>query len=128
MEFKPVFLLIDDNLIDQVVIKQLIRKTLDADVIITNNGEEGIRWLYDHQDLKSLIILLDIQMPIMNGFGFLSEYDKLSEEFKKEIHIYVLSSTLDADEIKQIEDNNYVTDFLSKPLPIEEFKKKIYLS
>ncbi|MBF4519252.1 response regulator [Flavobacterium sp. ANB] len=128
MEFKPVFLLIDDNLIDQVVIKQLIRKTLDADVVITNNGEEGIQWLYDHQDLKSLIILLDIQMPIMNGFGFLSEYDKLSEEFKKEIHIYVLSSTLDADEIKQIEDNNYVTDFLSKPLPIEEFKKKIYLS
>ncbi|TDO69957.1 response regulator receiver domain-containing protein [Flavobacterium chryseum] len=128
MEFKPVFLLIDDNLIDQLVTKQLIKKTLDADLIIANNGEEGIQWLYNHQNLKSLIILLDIQMPIMNGFGFLSEYDKLSEEFKKEIHIYVLSSTLDADEIKQIEDNNYVTDFLSKPLPIEEFKKKIYLS
>lgn len=128
MEFKPVFLLIDDNLIDQLVTKQLIKKTLDADLIIANNGEEGIQWLYNHQNLKSLIILLDIQMPIMNGFGFLSEYDKLSEEFKKEIHIYVLSSTLDADEIKQIEDNNYVTDFLSKPLPIEEFKRKIYLS
>lgn len=38
MEFKPVFLLIEDNLIDQLVIKQLIRKSLDIEVNITNNG------------------------------------------------------------------------------------------
>lgn len=129
MAFKPVFLLIDDNLIDQLVIRQLIRKSLDSDVNITNNGKEGLQWLYNHQDLnQSLIILLDIQMPIMNGFGFLEEYDKFDIAFKKEIQIYVLSSTLDPDEIKRIKDNNYVTEFLNKPLSIEYLKQKIHFN
>lgn len=66
-------------------------------------------------------------MPIMNGLDFLEEFDKLSEKFKKEIQIYVLSSTLDPDEIKRINENNYVTDFLNKPLQIEDFIKKIHL-
>ncbi|WP_264536511.1 response regulator [Flavobacterium sp. N1736] len=129
MEFKPVFLLIEDNLIDQLVITQLIRKSLDSEVNITNNGEEGLEWLHNHQDLnRSLIILLDIQMPIMNGFGFLEEYDKFNAEFKKEIQIYVLSSTLDPDEIKRIKENNYVTAFLNKPLSVECLKEKIHFN
>lgn len=128
MKFKPVFLLIEDNLIDQLVIKQLIRKSLDIEVNITNNGREGLLWLHDHENLnQSVIILLDIQMPIMNGLDFLEEFDKLSENFKKEIQIYVLSSTLDPDEIKRINENNYVTEFLNKPLQIEDFIKKIHL-
>ncbi|WP_166919951.1 response regulator [Flavobacterium poyangense] len=129
MECKPLFLLIEDNLIDQLVIKQLLKKFLDvAEVNITNNGLEAMQWLYNHEDLKQpLIILLDIQMPIMNGFEFLDAYDKLSAELKKEIQIYVLSSTLDPDEIKRINKNNYVSGFLNKPLPIEEFKKTIQL-
>lgn len=128
MEFKPVFLLIEDNLIDQIVIKQLIRKSLDIEVNITNNGREGLLWLHDHENLNQpVIILLDVQMPIMNGLDFLEEFDKLSEKFKKEIQIYVLSSTLDPDEIKRINENNYVTDFLNKPLQIEDFIKKIHL-
>lgn len=128
MEFKPVFLLIEDNLIDQLVIKQLIKKSLDVEVNITNNGREGLLWLHDHENLNQpVIILLDIQMPIMNGLDFLEEFDKLSENFKKEIQIYVLSSTLDPDEIKRINENNYVTEFLNKPLQIEDFIKKIHL-
>ena len=128
MEFKPLLLLIEDNLIDQIVIKQLIRKSLDIEVNITNNGREGLLWLHDHENLNQpVIILLDVQMPIMNGLDFLEEFDKLSENFKKEIQIYVLSSTLDPDEIKRINENNYVTDFLNKPLQIEDFIKKIHL-
>ncbi|MEO8533807.1 MAG: response regulator [Flavobacterium sp.] len=131
MELKPVFLLIEDNLIDQLVITQLLKKALDVtdtELNITNNGSEAIQWLSTHQDLYQLIILLDIQMPVMNGFEFLNAYDKLSDELKKATQIYVLSSTLDSDEIKKISENNYVTGFLNKPLPIEEFKKSIHIN
>lgn len=131
MELKPVFLLIEDNLIDQLVIKQLLTKMLDVtetEVNITNNGVEALQWLSTHQNLQQLIILLDIQMPVMNGFEFLNAYDKLNNEFKKVIQIYVLSSTLDQDEIQKINENSYVTGFLNKPLPIEELKKTIYLN
>ena len=97
-----------------------------TDVNIANNGREAIQWLNNNQDLnRSLIILMDIQMPIMNGFDFLNAYDQFNEEFKKTNQIYVLSSTLDRDEIKRIQENNYVDGFLNKPLQIEDFKMQL---
>lgn len=127
MEFKPAYLVVEDNLIDQLVITQLLKKVLDITQIhITNNGKEGIHWLVKNQkNPPPLIILLDIQMPIMNGFDFLDEFHKLSDSFKKEIQIYILSSTLDSDEITKITTNQYVSGFLSKPLSIPALKNKI---
>lgn len=123
MEFKEKILLIEDNLIDQLVVKQLLKKVLKIDQIaIADNGKEGIQWIIENKKKQPLIILLDIQMPIMDGFEFLEAYDKLKNEFKKDTQIYVLSSTLDSDEIDRINGNNYITGFLNKPFPIEEFK------
>ncbi|WP_035652011.1 response regulator [Flavobacterium sp. ASV13] len=125
---KPAFLLIEDNLIDQLVIKQLLKKILSVDEIyIANNGQEGLYWLENNKGIsKPLFIILDIQMPFMNGFDFLNAYDKLDEDTKKGNQIYVLSSTLDSDEISLINENKYVTKMLNKPFPIEEFKKTLY--
>lgn len=130
MPVKNVFLLIEDNLIDQLVIKQLLKKVLYIDEVhITNNGKEGIEWLQTNGKLyPSIIIILDVQMPVMNGFEFLKAYAKLDSELKKSNQIYVLSSTLDCDEIKEISESIYVTDFLGKPFPIEAFRNKIYLN
>ncbi len=127
---KPEFLLIEDNLIDQLVIKQLLKKVFNiTELSITNDGNEGILWLNNNKKKnQTLVILLDIQMPVMNGFDFLNEFHKLSEDLKREIQIYVLSSTLDTNEIQEIKNSKYITDFLSKPLSIEEFKTKIYLT
>lgn len=125
MQLKPVFLVIEDNLIDQLVITQLLKKVLEIEqIIIANNGQEGIEWLTTQKKNQPIIILLDIQMPIMNGFEFLNAFHELNKEIKKEIEIYVLSSTLDPDELEHINKNNYVTGFLNKPFPIEEFKRK----
>ncbi|MDR6763972.1 CheY-like chemotaxis protein [Flavobacterium sp. 2755] len=127
MELKPLFLLIDDNLIDQLVTRKLLKKVLDIDqVFVANNGLEGLQWIIKNKKIcHSLIILLDIQMPIMNGFEFLDIFETLNEEIKNEIQIFVMSSTLDQEEIKRIKDNIYVKDFLNKPFPIEELKKQL---
>lgn len=122
-------LIIDDNIIDQIVTKQLLKKTLGITEISTaNNGKEGILWFDNHaKELdNTLIILLDIKMPEMDGFEFLSEYEKLPEELKKETQIFMLSSTLDPNDIKQAKNNKYVKNLLSKPLPIKEFGEMIY--
>ena len=127
MELKPLFLLIDDNLIDQLVTRKLLKKVLNIDqVFVANNGLEGLQWIIKNKKIcHSLIILLDIQMPIMNGFEFLDIFETLNEEIKNEIQIFVMSSTLDQEEIKRIKDNIYVKDFLNKPFPIEELKKQL---
>ncbi|KRB56543.1 response regulator [Flavobacterium sp. Root186] len=127
MGLKPLFLLIEDNLIDQLVTRKLLKKVLNIDqVSVANNGLEGLQWIIKNKKIShSLIILLDIQMPIMNGFEFLDIFETLNEEIKNEIQIFVMSSTLDQEEIERIKNNIYVKDFLNKPFPIEELKKQL---
>lgn len=122
------FLLVDDNVIDQLVTSKLLKKILDIpEINIVNNGKEGIQWLTNFQNLidKQLIILLDIRMPEMDGFEFLLEYEKLPEETKKRTQIYMLSSTLDHNDIQKAKNNKHVKKLLSKPFPIQKFKKII---
>nr|WP_315197496.1 response regulator [uncultured Flavobacterium sp.] len=131
METEHVFLVIEDNHIDQYIASQLFKKKLDVtEINIANNGKEGIQWIRDNRQKtnKPLVIILDVQMPIMNGAQFLFEYEKLDSELKKETQIFMLSSSLDGDEIKHLKDNIYVTDFLSKPICIKEFCKKININ
>lgn len=128
MKFK--FLLIEDNLIDQLVTSQLLKKKLGlTEITIANNGIEGMQWLYANQITfdDPLIILLDIRMPEMDGFEFLTEFEKLPENFKNKIQIFMLSSTLDSEDIQRAEKNKYVKRLLGKPFPVNEFKTMIGL-
>lgn len=123
------FLIIDDNTIDQIVTKQLLKKALGITEISTaNNGKEGILWLNNHTRNfeESVIILLDVKMPEMDGFEFLSEFEILSEELKNKIQIFMLSSTLDHYDISRVKSNKYVKNLLSKPFPAKEFGEIIY--
>jgi CheY-like chemotaxis protein len=128
MESNYTFLIIDDNAIDQIIAAQLLKKVLGATRINrANNGNEGIQWINTHRTYfnETLIILLDIKMPEMDGFEFLSEYDALAEDLKKDTQIFMLSSTLDPNDIQRAESNPYVKSLLSKPLPIQEFREMI---
>lgn len=124
-----IFLIIDDNAIDQIIATQLLKKALGATKINSaSNGNEAIKWIRNHRSSfsESLIILLDIKMPEMDGFDFLTKYDTLTEELKKETQIFMLSSTLDPFDIQRAKSNPYVKALLSKPLPIKEFRDLIY--
>lgn len=124
MPFRSQFIIIEDNLIDQFVTKKLLKKGLDVNpLFIANNGKEGLEWLLKHQNNQPLVIILDIQMPIMNGFQFLDEFERLAEDVKDKIEIFVLSSTLDTDEINKVKENKYVSDFWNKPFRLELLQK-----
>ena len=129
METNYTFLIIDDNAIDQIIATQLLKKVLGATKINSaTNGNEAIKWISNNRTSfkEALIILLDIKMPEMDGFDFLTKYDTLAEELKKETQIFMLSSTLDPHDIQRAENNPYVKTLLSKPLPIKEFRDLIY--
>ncbi|WP_051189325.1 response regulator [Daejeonella oryzae] len=123
MEIKQKILIIDDSQIDLPVSALLLKNRLNtADIHLANSGANGLSWLVEHQDEleKGLIILLDVRMPDMDGFGFLNEYDNLPEKIKEKTRIIMLSSTLDPYDIQKANHNPYVETVLNKPLPVND--------
>ncbi|HMT29778.1 MAG TPA: response regulator, partial [Bacteroidia bacterium] len=65
------------------------------------------------------IIFLDIIMPVMDGFQFLEEFDKLGDEIKKKCKIVLLSTSDSFKDLNRANKNRLVKKFLNKPLTIE---------
>jgi CheY-like chemotaxis protein len=121
--FKKV-MLIDDNEIDLKINSKIISLAkLFEEIIICQSGEESLDYLSKYIDQPEKLpdfILLDIQMPEMDGFEFLDHYKRLPNDFTSRCPVAMLSSTLDFGDIKRAEANAFVVKLLKKPLlPIE---------
>lgn len=113
-------MLIDDNEIDLKINAKIISLAkLFEEIIICNSGEEALDYIHKNLRLQELLpdfILLDIQMPDMDGFEFLEHYKGLPKQFTDKCPVAMLSSTLDFGDIKKAEANLYVVKLLKKPL------------
>ncbi len=109
-------LLIDDNYIDNFVTRRILESGNFAEqVIVSQSATDAINSLRSGT-VKPEVIFLDIRMPVMGGFEFLQEYDKLEIEGKQAIKIFMLSSSLDPTDLKKSINNKYITQFVHKPL------------
>lgn len=121
--FKRV-LLVDDNEIDLKINAKLISlNKLFDEIVICRSGNEALDYLnsqFEENKLIPTFILLDIQMPEMDGFEFLDRYKELSKTIKDSCTIAMLSSTLDFGDIKRAEANPHVVKLLKKPLSSNE--------
>ncbi|MEP6948452.1 MAG: response regulator [Ginsengibacter sp.] len=113
------FIVIDDdqinNLYCRIIIKQaageLEIKTFD----IPEKGFEYITKEYSNNK-NPTVLFLDINMPTWSGWDFLDNFEKLDENIKKQIKIYILSSSVDPADHQQAMDNKYVVGYIEKPL------------
>jgi len=114
------FLVIDDNEIDRLITSRLLSSGGMTDVHTVNSGFEGINWIKQHvSDIgQTLIVLVDIMMPGMDGFQFMEAFDALDASLKRFTQVFLLSSTLDPRDIKRAANNRTVKELLSKPLPV----------
>lgn len=109
-------LLIDDNYIDNFVTRRILESSNFAEkIVVSQSAPDAIESLRAG-NVKPDVIFLDIRMPMMGGFEFLHEFDKLDIDGKKDIKIFMLSSSLDPTDIKKSGSNKYITQFIHKPL------------
>jgi len=108
-------LLIDDNYIDNFVTRKIIESSNFAEsIVVVRSATEAITSLSEGK-VKPDVIFLDVRMPLMSGFEFLEEYDKINID-KSDIKIFMLSSSLDPMDMRKSTDNKYITRFIHKPL------------
>ena len=119
-------LIIDDDEINNFIAAKLIDKIPPkAKVSTCVNGQEGIDFVknkLNNQDEFPDIIFLDINMPLMNGWEFLEEYEHIKNDIKKKVTINMLSSSVYNDDISKAETYTTVNKFISKPLTVDKIK------
>lgn len=124
MEKIETLLLIDDDLIYQFLTKKVIEESKIVDKIkIFSNGMEAIEFLnlvQNTPDKLPEVILLDIAMPIMDGWEFLEEYVLLKPKFHKKITLYVVSSSINPKDLEKAKSFTSVSDFIVKPITKEK--------
>ncbi len=113
-------LLVDDNDTDNFISKRIIEITKFAKrVEIRNSGKSALEYLEQAKDNPSQlpdVIFLDINMPIVDGFVFLFEFEMFPDPIKEKCKVIILSSSNNKRDIAKIVDNEYVIKFITKPL------------
>lgn len=116
-------LLIDDDLLVNLINRKFIERVLPSSEIRSFvSAYEALDFLHNLKNLQSLepVIFLDINMPLMNGWDFL---DEIRKEFNsRDFEIFVLSSSVDPEDMRRAESYPLVRSFISKPLSVEKIK------
>lgn len=121
MESYSSILLIDDDPINNLINKRLIAKLEIGDKIeVFLEAEKAIDRIHAFDSDKSVLIFLDINMPVMNGWDFLYRY--LNQFEKRKDTIVVLSSSIDIQDKNRAREFSCVEGFIEKPLSPEKIK------
>lgn len=118
---KLLFIIIDDRELDCYIAEKLIQKTgLSIGNKIFYDAITALDFIKDATPTNHIsVILLDIMMPVMNGFQFIEEFEKLSEETKKNYRIIPITTSLNKNDINKISNYGSVVSVLKKPYTFE---------
>ena len=115
---------IDDDEIYQMIIKKLIQK---AEVFENRSffkcPNQVFAELENSEVLLPDVILLDINMPIMDGWQFIEKLRAIFPEISKRTGIYIVSSSIAYSDKERAENYPEVKGFLSKPLTVKALKE-----
>lgn len=113
-------LIIDDNPIDHMMTRYVLKHNFDIDdVMVLESAEAAISFLDENQLMPNQLprmIMLDLDMPGLNGFDFMERFANYSDEVKNICKIVVLTWSDVVTDIEKIKSNIYVSQLINKPL------------
>ncbi|WP_396156963.1 response regulator [Flavobacterium sp.] len=130
MKFNNVFVIDDDKVFHFIIKKLLASNNINVEPRFFENGLqalEGIKINLQKEEAPPDLILLDINMPILDGWEFLEEFKILKNRLQKEIAIYIISSSdniVDRNRAKDFKDE--IKDYFLKPITVDGLKSIFY--
>lgn len=118
----------DDDEATNFINKKILRKLQLAEQInVALNGREAIEFLKNDESFgetkvgltRPQLILLDINMPVMDGWEFMEAYQQLSEERKADVVVVMLSTSGNPDDVRRAESIPEISGYNTKPLQPE---------
>ena len=131
-------LIIDDNEMDRYILNRYLKDSeLELTIIEKDDGETAIKFLQEYNENKKtyqdqyppMLIFLDINMPLMNGFEFLEEFSELKKLFDYEACVVMMFTSSERKEDRdKILSYDFVKDYLVKgKCTSNDVKEKIEL-
>jgi CheY-like chemotaxis protein len=121
--------LIDDSDIDLFIQRRFLEVyNFSEQLVLYRSAEEALNWLRKlNGETPPDVIFLDLNMPDIDGFSFLENFDLLPEGIRQKSKIVVLTSSNNKKDKDQVFENQNVIQFITKPLKqsdIEDLKRK----
>lgn len=112
-------LVAEDNPVNMMLAVEMIKKAGAHTIIRAENGKEAVE---KYKLLKPDIVLMDIQMPVMDGIEAYKEIKKIAENEKNKIRVYAISAYA-TERDKEMFLNIGMNGFISKPYTFEQIKE-----
>ncbi|AVR46119.1 response regulator [Christiangramia fulva] len=122
MAILKLYVIDDDEIFHFMIKKTLSSLNQDLQLETYNNGKKALKALEKDclNENTPDIILLDINMPIMDGWEFLKIYERFSSKIKNDIFIYLISSSKDPEDIHKAQEIMHLAGYITKPINKEE--------
>ena len=124
--------LLDDDDLARFLAEKIIKRTHLVDKIRSfsnvNDAIEFIKNNVDNPDVLPEIILIDLNMPIKDGWDFIEEFVKFKPLIDKQIALFLLTSSILPEDIVKAKKLSEVSGYIIKPLSEDKFKAilKVY--
>src|SRR5690606_23775276 len=120
IHFDTIFL-VDDDPINNLINKRLLGKVeISENIVEFLEGEEALVQLNKIDTEESILIFLDINMPVLNGWEFLDKYKELHPN--RSDKIVILSSSIDYQDRFKAQEYAILSGFLEKPLTLDKIR------
>jgi CheY-like chemotaxis protein len=121
--------IVDDDEAFVFLTREIVEETdMVNNISVFGNGLDAFNFIQSNKNNREElpeIILLDLNMPVMDGWQFLERYVKISPELAKPISVYICTSSISPNDVAKAREISAVSDYIVKPVTTDNLKSMI---